>query len=225
MRTKKISNNELSDILKISSRQLKRLSHDKIKERLLNVGYNYYGKDNKGKHKVILFDKTKKEFFTMCKQEFKTDKTNEFKTYFIKRTDKDEILSRKDIANCSNTTIYMIDKWDRIMLDKSIISENGWAYFKITNDVDGNRYVEQCDRKEYNLFWNVKLSMKYYKEIRDKFEKGEISTEEMQLRSIELSRLEDGYEGFFYYKIKMYNVNEENPVYLDIKTLIFSRNS
>ena len=119
----------------------------------------------------------------------------------------------------------MIDKWDRIMLDKSIISENGWAYFKITNDVDGNRYVEQCDRKEYNLFWQVKLSMKYYKEIRDKFEKGEISTEEIQLRSIELSRLEDGYVGFFYYKIKMYNVNEENPVYLDIKTLIFSRNS
>lgn len=214
MRTKKISNNELSDILKISSRQLKRLSHDKIKERLLNVGYNYYGKDNKGKHKVILFDKTKKEFFTMCKQEFKTDKTNEFKTYFIKRTDKDEILSRKDIANCSNTTIYMIDKWDRIMLDKSIIEESGIKYF--IENTNTNEQTEITKEVYLNHFINdnvVKIKDMFRTNIIDELEFENLLKEE----AFNIKKT-DG--NLIYLKTSKYKINKDNDLYKRIIKLI-----
>lgn len=214
MRTKKISNEELGDILEISSRQVKRLSHDKIKERLLNVGYNYYGKDNKGKHKVVLFDKTKKEFFTMCKQEFKTDKTNEFKTYFIKRTDKDEILSRKDIANCSNTTIYMIDKWDRIMLDKSIIEENGIKYF--IENTNTNEQTEITKEVYLNHFINdnvVKIKDMFRTNIIDELEFENLLKEE----AFNIKKT-DG--NLIYLKTSKYKINKDNDLYKRIIKLI-----
>lgn len=214
MRTKKISNEELGDILEISSRQVKRLSHDKIKERLLNVGYNYYGKDNKGKHKVVLFDKTKKEFFTMCKQEFKTDKTNEFKTYFIKRTDKDEILSRKDIADCSNTTIYMIDKWDRIMLDKSIISENGIKYF--IENTNTNEQTEITKEVYINHFINdnvVKIKDMFRTNIIDELEFENLLKEE----AFNIKKT-DG--NLIYLKTSKYKINKDNDLYKRIIKLI-----
>ena len=214
MRTKKISNEELGDILEISSRQLKRLSHDKIKERLLNVGYNYYGKDEKGKHKVVLYDKTKKEFFNMCKQEFKTDKTNEFKTYFIKRTEKNEVLSRKDIADCSNTTIYMIDKWDRIMLDKDIIEENGIKYF--IENINTNEQTEITKEVYLNHFINdnvVKIKDMFRTNIIDELEFENLLKEE----AFNIKKT-DG--NLIYLKTSKYKINKDNDLYKRIIKLI-----
>lgn len=214
MRTKKISNEELGDILKVSLRQLKRLSHDKIKERLLNVGYNYYGKDEKGKHKVVLYDKTKKEFFNMCKQEFKTDKTNEFKTYFIKRTEKNEVLSRKDIADCSNTTIYMIDKWDRIMLDKDIIEENGIKYF--IENINTNEQTEITKEVYLNHFINdnvVKIKDMFRTNIIDELEFENLLKEE----AFNIKKT-DG--NLIYLKTSKYKINKDNDLYKRIIKLI-----
>lgn len=229
MRTLRLDKKELSNLLNVSCSKIESLERNgELKCELSIAGFKYYGKEiirRKSIYKVNLIDKKKKELYSMCKGEFKTNKCNEFKTYFIKRTSSDNQCTRKDLAEESNVSLYTIDKWDSIMLDKGIISEKGWAYFKITNDIDGSRYVEQCPREEYNLFWNVKMSMRYYEGLREKHEAGEITTKELQVRTAELSRLEDGYEGFFYYKIKLFNTNTDNPIYLDIKTLIFSRNS
>lgn len=214
MRTKKISNNELSDILKVSLRKLKGLSHDEIKKCLFDVGYNYYGKDEKGKHKVVLYDKTKKEFFNMCKQEFKTDKTNEFKTYFIKRTEKNEILSRKDIADCSNTTIYMIDKWDRIMLDKSIISENGIKYF--IENTNTNEQTEITKEVYLNHFINdnvVKIKDMFRTNIIDELEFENLLKEE----AFNIKKT-DG--NLIYLKTSKYKINKDNDLYKRIIKLI-----
>ena len=214
MRTKKISNNELSDILKVSLRKLKGLSHDEIKKCLFDVGYNYYGKDEKGKHKVVLYDKTKKEFFNMCKQEFKTDKTNEFKTYFIKRTEKNEVLSRKDIADCSNTTIYMIDKWDRIMLDKDIIEENGIKYF--IENISTNEQTEITKEVYLNHFINdnvVKIKDMFRTNIIDELEFENLLKEE----AFNIKKT-DG--NLIYLKTSKYKINKDNDLYKRIIKLI-----
>ena len=214
MRTKKISNNELSDILKVSLRKLKGLSHDEIKKCLFDVGYNYYGKDEKGKHKVVLYDKTKKEFFNMCKQEFKTDKTNEFKTYFIKRTEKNEVLSRKDIADCSNTTIYMIDKWDRIMLDKDIIEENGIKYF--IENINTNEQTEITKEVYLNHFINdnvVKIKDMFRTNIIDELEFENLLKEE----AFNIKKT-DG--NLIYLKTSKYKINKDNDLYKRIIKLI-----
>lgn len=214
MRTKKISNNELSDILKVSLRKLKGLSHDEIKKCLFDVGYNYYGKDEKGKHKVVLYDKTKKEFFNMCKQEFKTDKINEFKTYFIKRTEKNEVLSRKDIADCSNTTIYMIDKWDRIMLDKDIIEENGIKYF--IENINTNEQTEITKEVYLNHFINdnvVKIKDMFRTNIIDELEFENLLKEE----AFNIKKT-DG--NLIYLKTSKYKINKDNDLYKRIIKLI-----
>lgn len=228
MRVQKLNKTNLARLLCVSISRIESLERNNGLFYELNLaGYRYYGKETfkkKNIYKISLIDEEQKEIYNMCNKEFKTNKCNEFKTYFVKRTSGD-VLTRKDIAQDSDVSLYMVDKWDKIMLDKGIINEKGWAYFKITNDIDGSRYVEQCPQEEYNLFWSVKMSMKYYSQLRDKYEDGEITTKEFQIRTAELSRLEDGYEGFFYYKIKLFNVNDKNPLYLDIKTLIFSRNS
>ena len=214
MRTKKISNNELSDILKVSLRKLKGLSHDEIKKCLFDVGYNYYGKDEKGKHKVVLYDKTKKEFFNMCKQEFKTDKTNEFKTYFIKRTDKDEILSRKDIADCSGTSVYMVEKWDRIMLDKDIIEENGIKYF--IENISTNEQTEITKEVYLNHFINdnvVKIKDMFRTNIIDELEFENLLKEE----AFNIKKT-DG--NLIYLKTSKYKINKDNDLYKRIIKLI-----
>ena len=226
MRVQKLTKKELANLLNISVRILEKFEKTNIlNDKLALCGYKYYGKDISKKphvYKLILEDKDKREFYSMCNKELKTDGGNEFKTYFIKRSSED-ILTRKDIASEAGVSTYMVEKWDKIMLEKDILSDKGYAYFEITY-IDGNTYVRQCAQNDYNTFWRVKMQTKYYRDLRKKCEDGELTIEEMQIATSELSRLEGQYEGFFYYKVKLFNVNKENPIYIDIKQFIFSRN-
>ena len=150
----------------------------------------------------------------MCKQEFKTDKTNEFKTYFIKRTEKNEVLSRKDIADCSNTTIYMIDKWDRIMLDKDIIEENGIKYF--IENINTNEQTEITKEVYLNHFINdnvVKIKDMFRTNIIDELEFENLLKEE----AFNIKKT-DG--NLIYLKTSKYKINKDNDLYKRIIKLI-----
>lgn len=175
MRTKKVNDNELRNILRISLKKLRSISEEEIKEMLYNAGYNYYGKDSNNKHKISLYNEEKRKLYNVCKQEFKTDKVEEFKLYFAKRINPDVIMSRKDLADYSGTTPYMIEKWDKIMLDKDIIRYSDIEYIiknthinkitKITKEEYFNHFINDNVIKIKNMFKSKSITESEFKKL------------------------------------------------------------
>lgn len=216
----------MCELLGVKNKGLKSLEdRETLKERLNNMGYELINKEKKGRkiyYTIKLISKVKEVLSKVCKDEFKTNLCDSFGMYF-KQRDKEEVISKKEVARDSKVNVSTIQKWDKLMLDKPLMGDKGYAYFQITM-MDDMWEIEQVDKETYNEFWNVKLKLKKYRVLEKDFCDGKLTPKQLIKRTSEISKMETAIDGYFCYRIKTYSMNREHPLYIDLQYLLKSMN-
>lgn len=224
MKLMKITKKQLSDLLGITLNNLKKIEQRKqLKERLKEKGYLYKGKTKEGRKNIYIIDKINNVESSVIlkdiyKNAYNTNKKDSFTLYFINRT-QESVKNKADIAKESNVTVKTITKWDNTLLDKRIISKDGFFYFCIDKE---NKAIYQCSKEEYNNFWKNSSIRNSFKALQNKYIKGEITLNELQLASAGLGATQALIENKYYYRTKKYKTNTENQLYKDTLNLIHS---
>lgn len=220
----KVSRNELKDILGVSLEGLKTIEKRKqLNHRLISLGYNFISKE-KISRKVYYYvensNSNKQLIINMCKYVFNTRKNEEFVQYFKERTEnsKNDIpTSLEYLSNKVNVGIMTVRKWDLKLLDKKIISKDGYFYFKMNKLT---QTIEEVTKEEYNSYWRNNGRLRTQKKLQNRFMKGEIDFEELKeligMEAIIRAEL----EGKYLLRIKRYKLNKSNLLYLDFLKLV-----
>lgn len=215
----KVDRNKLKDILGINLNTLKQIERrSNLNKRLNRIGYELITK-NKIKNKYI-YDirniKDHQELKKVINNSYNTNRADKFVTYFNIRT-LEEPNTIREIANKSNVAEKTVIKWDNTLQDKRILSKDGYYYFRLSKDT---MEVQQCSIEEYKSFWKNKAYLNAFYKLQEKYRSGEITLTELQLASGEIAVIVSTIENKYYFKIKKYKVNKENPLYMDTKRLI-----
>lgn len=227
-----VDRKELSNLLGVNENTLKKIiNRGTLETRLNKEGYNLIEIKKVSNRNMYILEKQeenkdteKKELYNnICKYAFNTNKSDEFKDYFQCRTNtsiENKAMSQKDMSNISNVSTRTISKWDKTLIDKSIISKDGYFYFCIKTDDKGNNELVQCTEDEYKSFWKNKTLINSLKELEHRYIKGEITLNELTLGSSSVGMLTALTENKYYFRTKKYKVNQDNQLYLDVKNLI-----
>ena len=219
---------QLCELLGIKDAGLKTIIRRKqLEDKLNSIGYNLLEVVKEGRKNVYILEQiniNKHIYNNLCKVVYKSNKEESFKDYFLTRTNnnkddniKDKILSKKDISNISKVCGNTISKWDKVLLDKNIISKDGFFYFYI--DITKHE-IKQCSQDEYKSFWRNKAHLKSFTSLQHKYINGEITLSELQLSSAEIGATIALTENRYFYRTKKYNTNTENQLYIDTLELI-----
>lgn len=218
------------NILGVKTDALKQIEkRQQLYIRLQEKGYKLLDKIKEGRKVYYILEQeniNKEIYNNMVKYVYDTAKEKEFSTYFALRT----ILNNwnicyniKEIAERSSVSSKTIRKWDNTLLNKDIIARDGYFYFCITNDKDNNIYkVEPSNIEEYRSFWRNKAFMGAFKNLQDKYYKGELTLTELQLASADIGAIRQTIEHKYYYRVKKFTTHKENELYKDTMKLIKS---
>lgn len=224
-----VDKNELSNLLGVKKEALKKIiDRGNLEDRLNKEGYTLIKVNKVGKKNIYILEKQdntekKKLYNNICKYAFNTNKPDSFKEYFQYRTDsssENKAMSQMDMSNISKVSRKTISKWDKTLIDKSIISKDGYFYFCIVTDNNGNSDLVQCTEDEYKSFWKNKSLIDSLKQLEHRYIKGEITLNELTLGATSIGMLTALTENRYYFRTKKYKVNQDNQLYLDVKTLI-----
>src|SRR5471030_1553575 len=175
----KVDRKELANMLGIKSEGLKTIEkRHQLEERLDNIGYKLIEKE-KLSRKVYYIIETinvnRELISSMCKYVFEANKSNEFIDYFIERMGKskaDVVASTGYISEKINVNTSTVRRWDlKKLLDKKIISNDGFFYFKLNKE---NHVIEEVSKEEYNSYWKRREDLKQYDKLYNRYIKGEI---------------------------------------------------
>lgn len=125
--------------------------------------------------------------------------------------------SKQDLAEESNVSNKTITKWDNTLLDKNIISKDGFFYFCIDKE---NKTIRECTKEEYNNFWQNTCISRSIKTLQGKLLREEISLNEYSLAIAGLGATTALIENRYYYRTKKYKTNTKNQLYKDTLNLI-----
>jgi hypothetical protein len=224
----KISKQQLMDILGIKKDALIKIEQrQQLHLRLEEKGYKLLDKIKEGRKVYYILEQEnelKEVYNNMVKYVYGTDKEKEFSTYFALRT----ILNNwnicyniKEIAERSSVSSKTIRKWDSTLIDKDIIARDGYFYFCIINDAENKIYkVEPSNIEEYRSFWRNKAYLGAFKNLQDKYYKGELTLMELQLASADIGAIRQVKECKYYYRVKKFITHKENELYIDTMKLI-----
>ena len=219
-----IDKSELKDILGVSLEGIKTIEKRKqLGIRLDRIGYKLIERikrDRKVYYSVECTDENKQLLNNIYKYVFEVDKYKEFTKYFKERTEKSKNFipaSLKSLGNKASVSITTIHKWDIKLLNKKIISSDGYFYFKINKD---NHTIEEVSKEEYTSYWRNKSKVELRSKLHEKFNSGEISFDDALDIAENFAALKTEVEGKYLYRTKRYKLNEDNLLYLDIIGLI-----
>jgi len=224
----KLNKQQLMDMLGVQTAGLKSIEkRQQLHIRLEEKGYKLLDKLKEGRKVYYIVEQInefKEVLNNMVKYVYDTNKEKEFSTYFALRT----ILGNwnicyniKEIAERSSVSSKTIRKWDNTLLDKEIIARDGYFYFCITNDEENHIYkVEPSNVEEYKSFWRNKAYLGAFKNLQDKYYKGELTLMELQLASADIGAIRQVIECKYYYRVKKFITHKDNELYIDTMKLI-----
>ena len=221
---KTVDKKELCKILGIGKETLKDIKKAcKLEIRLENIGYKLLNRYKVGRsimYDIELVDAKKEKYVNILGKKYKSKKTNEFKTYFKTRTTNsvtDTPISKKDVANMSNVSVNTISKWDNISVNENMISEKGFYYLLIDYNT---RTIQRVDYEYYCSFWKARAEDKKTDELTELFNQGLISLDELLEHVRKVSSCKQALEKRICFKLKKYELNEDNYLYKIFKDLI-----
>lgn len=218
----KINRKELAELLNIKERTLKKyINTNTLEEKLKNIGYELKEVIKEGRNNYYILEKINdiNLYNNLCKYAYNTNRKDDFSKYFSARTKENNILNKKELATISNVSHKTISKWDNTLLEKKIISKDGFFYFCIDKK---NKTIYECSQEEYSNFWkNINISNSI-NELQEKLLKEEITLNEFSLAVAGLGAITALTEDKYYYRTKKYKTNTKNQLYKDTKKLIES---
>ena len=197
-------------------------SNNKLKIRLEEKGYLLQDKIKEGRKVYYILEQIneyKEVYNNLLRNYYKTNKEKEFTMYFGLRTLNNDLfpLNKADISNKVNVSARTISNWDNTLIDKSIISKDGFYYFSINKETGE---MKQCSKEEYNNFWRNKAYVKAFYDLQVKYIEGKITLTELQLASAEIGSIVTLIENKYYFRSKKYKTNTDNKMYIDTFNLI-----
>ncbi|MDV3426641.1 MAG: hypothetical protein LIR50_05560 [Bacillota bacterium] len=220
----KLDRRQVANMLGVKLDGLKTIERRKqIEKRLKDIGYNLINKitENRKAYYIVEMVYSDKQLInSICRHSFNTLKTNEFTTYFKERTKhskKDKAISLESLAEISNVNSSTICKWDLKLLDKKIISKDGFFYFKLNKLT---QTVEEVTKEEFKSFWKNRGRLKTYNNLQRRYLKGEITFNEALEISNNQTALRLELENKYLYRAKRYKLNLDNKLYIDFSKLI-----
>lgn len=232
----------LCEILGIKPETLKKIVKAKtLEEKLTNKGYKLIKTTKEGRrvfYTLILENENMMVYNDLLKYTFgTTKKKEEFAKYYKARTVANDYMGKEvevevsgvkfpidikvatmeDFAKLSNVSRETIRKWDNKLIELGIMSKDGYWYFCIDNK-KGEIY--QCEQEEYNVFWYNTGICEALAILSGRFERGEISREELVVACAGVGNYVGAVEGKFYYRVKKFRTNRDNPNHIYINDLI-----
>lgn len=232
----------LCEILGIKPETLKKIVKTKtLEEKLTNKGYKLIKTTKEGRrvfYTLILENENMMVYNDLLKYTFgTTKKKEEFAKYYKARTVANDYMGKEvevevsgvkfpidikvatmeDFAKLSNVSRETIRKWDNKLIELGIMSKDGYWYFCIDNK-KGEIY--QCEQEEYNVFWYNTGICEALAILSGRFERGEISREELVVACAGVGNYVGAVEGKFYYRVKKFRTNRDNPNHIYINDLI-----
>ena len=128
-----------------------------------------------------------------------------------------KVATMEDFAKLFNVSTQTIRKWDNKLIELGIMSKDGYWYFCIDNK-KGEIY--QCEQEEYNIFWYNTGICEALAILSGRFERGEISREELVVACAGVGNYVGAVEGKFYYRVRKFRTNRDNPNHIYINDLI-----
>lgn len=215
----------LCNILGVKNDALKVIERNgNLEKRLSDKGYNLIQKRKEGRkiyYEVEQVNESKNVYNNLLKYVYSINREEQFTKYFGLRTlTNDKFpLNKSDISNKVNISTKTITKWDNKLLDRKIISKDGFYYFYIDRD---NGEIKQCSKEEYSGFWKNRAIENNIKRLIDKYDRGEISIIEMLRENSDFTTKINIIDNKYYFRVKKYKTNEDNQLYIDTWNLIKS---
>jgi len=223
-----VTKEELISILNVTPRALKAIEYrEQLSQRLFEKGYTLIQKTKKGR-KVFYEIKEEQEevkaAHNVIEYYYNTKSFQKFSDYFTCRTTcaKEDICTTitqiSDVVDVSEKTV---SKWDSMLVDKSILSKDGYYYFSREEDSETGEYINRrISKEEYTSFWQNKGYAKAMQSLQDKYDNGLITFNELQIAIADASEILKVINNKYCFRIKKYLVNETNPMYIDTVDLI-----
>lgn len=220
----KVSKNELKDILGISLEGLKTIEKRKqLKTRLNDLGYKFINKEKIKRnvyYELVQINENKELASNICNYVFDTKNIDRFTDYFVERTEKSRLnipASLEYISEKINVNPSTVRRWDLKLLDKKIISNDGFFYFKL-NKKEGA--IEEVTKEEFNSFWRRREVLKHYNRLQNRYLNGEITFNEALQISNDATALRIELGEQYLYRTKRYKLNQDNVLYSDFIKLL-----
>lgn len=237
----KVDKQGLCEILGIKPETLKKIVKAKTLEvKLMNKGYKLIETTKEGRkvfYTVVLENEDAMVYDNLLKYTFGTKKKEEFAKYYKARTVANDYMGKEvevemsgvkfpidikvatmeDFAKLSDVSRETVRKWDNKLIELGIMSKDGYWYFCIDNK-KGEIY--QCEQEEYNIFWYNTGICEALAILSGRFERGEISREELVVACAGVGNYVGAVEGKFYYRVRKFRTNRDNPNHIYINDLI-----
>jgi hypothetical protein len=222
----KLDRKQLAEKLNVKLDGLKTIERRKqLRKRLKDINLKFVKKIKEGKTSYYIIEeikdsKTKVLVNSICRHVFATNRPKEFSNYFRERTEKSKNnipVSLEQLSQKNNIGISTIYKWDLKLLDKKIISKDGYFYFRIDKT---NYTVEQVTQEEYKNFWKNKGEFLSKQKIQEKFNEGKLSFQDAMDLVESMAALRMAIDDKYFFKVKKYKLNEDNLLYSDFLNLI-----
>ena len=237
----KVDKQGLCEILGIKPETLKKIVKAKtLEEKLTNKGYKLIKTTKEGRkvfYTIVLENEDAMVYDNLLKYTFGTKKKEEFAKYYKARTVANDYMGKEveiemsgvkfpidikvatmeDFAKLSDVSRETVRKWDNKLIELGIMSKDGYWYFCIDNK-KGEIY--QCEQEEYNIFWYNTGICEALAILSGRFERGEISREELVVACAGVGNYVGAVEGKFYYRVRKFRTNRDNPNHIYINDLI-----
>ena len=237
----KVDKQGLCEILGIKPETLKKIVKAKTLEtKLMNKGYKLIKTTKEGRkvfYTIVLENEDAMVYDNLLKYTFGTKKKEEFAKYYKARTVANDYMGKEvevrmsgikfpidikvatmeDFAKLSDVSRETVRKWDNKLIELGIMSKDGYWYFCIDNK-KGEIY--QCEQEEYNIFWYNTGICEALAILSGRFERGEISREELVVACAGVGNYVGAVEGKFYYRVRKFRTNKDNPNHIYINDLI-----
>lgn len=218
----KYTRKELAELLNTSIDNVKKMDkRNTLSKNLISIGYKLNGIEkikSKKYYDVEAIPENETVKFNIIKHVFEVYENKKFERYFIERTDNaEEPITLESLSDKCNTSRKTISNWDARMVDKQIISKDGFFYMykdNVTNE------VYQVSKEQYNNYWRDKAFLRELSNLQERYLNGEISLTEFQVLSIEVSNIKNAIDKGYAFRIKKFKLNSENALYQDIVKLI-----
>lgn len=204
---KTINRKELSNIIGIKN--LRRLTEEQIKKRLLNNCWEIISITKKGREILYTIKYKERNISTSeyVEEEFNVRNGEQFIQHSQLRIDsieKDKPMSKGDISKMTGNSINTSYNYDTKLENKGVISKSDYYYIR----KEGVKEVK-ITKEEYTNFWRENYALKIaFQQLGDKVEMGDITLEEYNYLYEQLRQSSNRY----CYRIRKY-ILDANSIY------------
>lgn len=128
-------------------------SRGKLEERLLQQGLKLIKKIKAGRSFEYIVENIKKLSTVDLCRKYKINKVSEFKIHTKNRYESingdNDLITKSDFADASNTSIYQVNKFDNTLLSEDFMKKDGFIYLAYK---DG-KCIGQVPVENYNRYW------------------------------------------------------------------------